>query len=162
MWKTSAIESNPEKIKFQILRDEKIISVSEFISGLKDSEEFRAFYNSVLADAAFPAFFWEHKPITFDSLDDAYEFMLVNSEALNNVQSDPHAFAEHFNSQEEVISFSNLYGDAKLIVPCPAKNDSNYTHLGKFVRNSSEKQIDSFWKKVGEEILNSISEKPKG
>jgi hypothetical protein len=147
MWKVSKSKSNSEKIKFHILKEDEIISVSEFISGLKESEAFRTFYNSMLIDNPFTAFFRENKPMTFDSLVDDYEFCIVNGEELNRVAY-PETFAEHFKT-------------SKLIVSCPVQDHSHYTHLGKFVRSSSKNQIDNFWKKVGGEMLNHVSDNPK-
>lgn len=94
------------------------------------------------------------------TLDEAFEFVLVNSSTLPGLTAEKHFFEKYF-SGESVVSFPNLGGDAQLIVPTDKSADNNYTHLATFVRNAAPEQVDKFWQVVAEIYRKSISETPK-
>lgn len=161
MWQSIQINSNDNQtIKFYIEESGKKISVADFINNLIESKYFRFYYNTLLKDSSFIAFFWENIPFTKNSLTIDYEFSLVNSTSLMNQKSDPSAFDDYFKKEEEVVSFSNLRGDANLIVPCPNQNLDSYSHIGNFVRSSDMNQIDKLWEMVGNEISKSLRDNP--
>ena len=145
MWtlQSKTLSSN-QVLQYQILQDGKVMSFEEVIVHWKNTSIFRAFYNGILADAPFEAFFWEVLPITKDGLQGDFEFVLVNSSTLTRIRANPRPFQEHFENypSKEVISFPNLSGDAQLVVPAPQIAVKNYTHLAKVVRNAPDSQID--------------------
>ncbi len=147
-------------IQYHIFEKDNLLSRKEVIHLWKDNPEFRIFYNNILIDSEFSGFFWEHPPSTKNDLEKDYEFVLISSSILNNLQPDIHSFQEHF-TDDNVIHFSNLGGDAQLIVPTPKMDNHNYTHLAKFVRNAPLSQIHDFWKLVGEIYLTNLGEKQK-
>lgn len=49
--------------------------------------------------------------------------------------------------------------DATLVVPTPQSDLSNYTHLGRFIRNAPINQIDAFWKNTGITVSTELKEK---
>ena len=81
-------------------------------------------------------------------------------------------FEEHFHTcEKDVVSFSNLGGDAFLVVPCPPSKDKQentktsredmkmYGHLSAFVALSKDvKQLQNFWIKVAETFETRISQ----
>lgn len=161
MWKVSEIESSQQNIKFVIHEDGSPISNRDFLELLQDSQTFRKFYNSFLAETSYETFFWENKPMMGQNLGDDYECNILNSDFLANRSPDPHTFNQYFDESKQVVTFPNLGNDAELIVPCPHVNGETYTHIGSFVRQATPNQIDEFWSITGIETLKSIGSKPK-
>lgn len=161
MWKVSEIESSQQNIKFAIHEDGSPISNRYFLELLQDSQSFREFYNSFLAETDYEAFFWENKPMMGQNLGQDYECTILNSAFLASRSPDSQTFRQYFDKDKMVVTFSNLGNDAELIVPCPQKDDNCYTHIGSFVRKADDEQIDEFWKITGRETLREIGSKPK-
>lgn len=161
MWNINEIGSTNSNRKFQLLENESPVSHRRFLELLAGDQNFVVFYNSYLENCDFEAFFWENKPLTQYNLNKIYECNLVQSELLAGVKPDTQTFSSYFKSTQNVVSFPNLGGDAKLIVPCPDTNPDVYTHIGNFVRKAPKQQIMKFWKRVGSDMLNEISNKPK-
>ncbi len=125
-------------------------------------------------DASFRSMFIDHltqftnayrletPPVTLVSMNRVFEFVLVDSPELSS-RADPTAFADHFRKAKagtETIAFSNLSGDASLVVPCPVSAASNYAHLSAFMRGAPLTQKHSLWKTVGETVLARINTAP--
>lgn len=119
----------------------------------------------------FKGFFFETKGATPRQSAKPFEFVLVDSPALQQFgesNPDPSAFAEHFpscNDEGGVCSFSNLGGDARLVSPTPMANipDTTYSHLAAFVRGAPTPQVIQFWQRAAQEystVLNSQTNKP--
>ena len=72
-------------------------------------------------------------------------------------------FRDHFTDDDEnqgVVTFDNLGGDAKLIVPSPRTDADVYGHLAAFVRHAPEMQIDALWRVAGETLRKSVGDRP--
>ena len=81
---------------------------------------FRSRYLSVLADAPFAAYRWETPPVTRQTVDRPFEFILFDAPELL-VSADAEAFVEYCTgtaADEGVVGFSNLGKDAYLLAPC--------------------------------------------
>lgn len=161
MWTAFKIDSTSQNLKFGIKEHGSPISNRKFLQLLTNSEEFRTFYNQFLADLNFEAFFWENKPLTDQTLNDEYECNIINTDFLAGRSPDSQTFSDYFSENENVVTFPNLAKDAGLIVPCPKKENSSYTHIGNFVRKAGKDQIDDLWKVTGSETLRSIDSKPR-
>lgn len=161
MWTPFKIESSDQNVKFVIEKDDSRISNRELLKLLRDSRKFRKFYNDFLASSDFDAFFWENKPVTDKTLDNEYECNIINTNFLAGRSPDAQTFNQYFDSSKNVVTFPNLANDAELIVPCPKKKNSCYTHIGSFVRKADEDQIDDFWRVTASETLQSVGGKPK-
>lgn len=160
MWRAINIESTETNTKFIINEENESITCHRFLTLLKTSEEFRNFYNKYLAVSKFDAFFWENKPIAKHTLQNIYECNLINSDYLAERLPDFQTFSTRFKNDKSAVSFPNLGGDAQLIVPCPQKNHSVFTHIGSFVREADREQVNAFWKLVAKEALNCIGTEP--
>jgi hypothetical protein len=90
--------------------------------------------------SGFPDFFWECRPVSKQTLSDRFEFALTDARGhLRAKQASINDFEEHFEGfpkqkiPDQVTSFWNLGGDAKLVVPAPsssrAADSSTYAHL---------------------------------
>lgn len=121
------------------------------------SEETILNFNQCLANSNFKAFFWEVKPVNLKLLNQDFEFVLVESNSLLKINSDDSHFSQYFTSDDLVVHFSNLNGDAELIVPTPISDKTDYTHIANFVRTAERKQIIDFWKKVVTIYSNKIN-----
>jgi len=158
MWQTEQTPRSPPTIyQYTILQNRNQLTFAQFIGRLIEDADFRTYYNDLLANNSFPAFFWEHPPLTrSEAGEKPYEFVLVRADALSRVAPEPRAFAQHFHKKDAVTTFSSLGGDAQLIAPAPRGDASHYTHLAGFVRRASKEQQDAFWKRVGEEYARAI------
>lgn len=159
-WRLKPLESTEANLKFNINHNDERLSTKQFLHYLKSSIEFRTFYNNILINCGFAAFFWENKPLTNEKLNNDYECNLVNSQFLADQSPDSETFRNYFDSDKEVVTFKNLGKDADLIVPVPKNEVGCYTHIGAFVRCKNRNQIDAFWKTVANETLRITGNKP--
>lgn len=161
MWEPYIIEKAEGFVKYQIQDFQGKLSYRNWIESLKHSEDFIKFFNDILKNNSFRAFFWEVKPISKDQLDSAFEFVIVESTTLSRIQTDSTPFQKYFSDGKEVVSFPNLGGDAQLIVPTDLKKTVTYPHIAEFVRNAPVSQAINFWKTVGHQFGNHIDKLPK-
>jgi hypothetical protein len=146
-----------------ISADGKQISYAEAIDLWQHGETFRTFFNSLLADAPFPAFFWETPAVNQLTVKRPFEFVLVDSPQLAKVGSNSSAFASHFAAASDgkaVVTFPNLRQDALLVVPCPQGPPSAYSHLAAFVRQAPESQQHCLWQTVGLTLQQQLQQQP--
>ncbi len=136
--------------QYQILLGDTPLKFREVFELWRASVSFRSFYNKILTTSTFPAFYWEHPPMTSAELNNDYEFVLVNSSALALIHSDPVPFEAKFREGHAAVRFPNLRADAELITPTPQGDDlSGYAHLARFVREGEGEQQQVFWQLVG-------------
>jgi hypothetical protein len=150
-------------LRYRLLHDAKPLSWSDVMVRWKNDQAFRCFFISILADAPFAAYFWETPPVTSATIDQEFEFVLVDSEQLVGVHTDQRAFANHFASAQSgasVIEFSNLGGDAHLVVPCPNEPVSAYSQLSTFARGAPEDQQHQLWALVGAALERRLGAQP--
>ena len=150
-------------LQFRLLHGDEPLLWSDVIHRWQNDDQFRSFFGSLLADAPFPAYFWEAPPITRTGIDRDFEFVLVDAPQLVDVRVDEHAFAEHFASGEvgtSVIEFSNLGGDASLVVPCPLGTLSAYSQISTFARRAPMHQQHQLWKRVGATLERQLGADP--
>ena len=159
MWKSKRKLIENDRIhKISIFRDDKQVTYLEAIELWQQDESFRTFFISLLADTPMAAYFWETPPIS-QSIDREFEFVLIDSPKLADVEPDPSDFRQHFESAtEEVVTFPNLGNDALLVVPCPINNIPESTHLANFLREAPESQQHLLWKTVGRSLQQKLDE----
>ena len=119
----------------RILSGEKPVAYAEIVERWQSDSVFREFFIGILADAPYGAYLWETPPIARLTSTRAFEFVLVDSPALARLNPDPEAFASHFEATDpgaKVAVFSNLGGDALLVVPTPQAPLIVYPHLAAF------------------------------
>ena len=148
-------------IKFAIEYGSSPVSYAEIIRQWQDNSDFRAFFIDLLLNSPFAAFRWETPPVTMATVDQPFEFVLIDSPEIS-LDPDPTAFAEHFEKADVggVVAFPNLGGDAILIAPCPVVAQSDYGHLAVYLRNSHVRQQHLLWALVGAAMQRRISSKP--
>jgi len=134
------------------------IPFADVITLWRTDPDFRAFFIALLAESPFSAFRWETPPITSANADRDFEFVLLQSNALER-PVDPSAFASHFTGNA-VETFPNLGGDAVMVVPCPVASESIYGHLASFIRNAPESQVHQLWQSVSAAMQERIDDQP--
>lgn len=163
-YRTNIAELNDgNALRFTLLADDVPLSWSAVIEQWQNVSAFRSFFTSILVDVPFPAYFWETPPVTSSSIDQEFEFVLVNSQQLAGIHTDQHSFANRFASAQHdasVIQFANLGGDATLVVPCPGEPLSAYSQLATFSREAPVEQQHELWKLVGATIERQLGENP--
>lgn len=152
--------NNGRVLRYRLLRDNKPLPWSDVIDRWQNDRSFRSFFISLLADAPFPAYFWETPPVTISTVIQTFEFVLVDSQRLIGVQSNQQAFEEHFNSDDSVIEFSNLGGDATLVAPCPREPLSAYAQISTFARSAPVDQQHKLWALVATALKRRLSDQP--
>lgn len=148
-------------IKFAVDVGTRPATFVEVMHGWQSDVAFRSLFNALLSDTPLAAFRWETPPITTTTVNRPFEFVLLDSPGLAR-RPDTEAFAEHFQdaAETEVVTFSNLGGDAILVVPCPVAASSAYGHLAAFVREAPERQRHALWQAVGEAMLRRVGTRP--
>jgi len=147
--------------KLRILRDAEPLRYADVLGLWQRDESFRSFFMSLLADAPFPAFRWETPPVTTDTVNRQFEFVILDSPWLA-LRPDSTPFADYFTADSDsgIVAFENLGRDATLVVPCPRGPDSVYGHLAAFTRQAPEEQNHGLWIIVGRTMQKRISDKP--
>ena len=137
-------------LHFQLQEDGQLLTVQQVLDLWQNSIAFCAFYNQLLVELPFEGFFWENKPMSRATLAQPYEFVVIGTSAFEGKATNSAAFANYFDSNEWVVDFANLGKNATLIVPCPNNtSESDYLHIGKFVRNAPAAQCHALWTSVG-------------
>jgi len=147
--------------RFFVDLDARPASFAEILRVWQDDAAFRSSFQAQLADAPYAAFRWETPPVTETTITRPFEFVLLDSPGLA-CHPDPRPFAEHFAAacEEGIVVFSNLGGDAIMVVPSPLTSPSAYGHLAAFVRNAPEAQWHALWRTVGQAMCQRLGPRP--
>jgi len=86
------------------------------------------------------AYFWECPPVSEDTLDKPFEFVVIKSETLDNITQNFKSFKEHIDKGKK--SFSSHSGNTLIIPPLPEKLD--YKNLHNFIQNAPVEQQKEF------------------
>jgi len=135
-------------LRYSIQTAGRSLSWADSINNWRYDIAYRDCFLEILRNAPFPAFFWETPPVTRATVTRRFEFVLVDSPALDGVTADARSFDEHFRAAapgSDVVTFANLGGDAFLVAPQPPKNMAGYPHLADFARRAPEDQQHAFW-----------------
>ena len=89
--------------------------------------------------------------------------MLVNAPGFVSRRVDSESYKSYFTTSgddEGVVSFSNLGGDATLVVPSPRGQTVAYGHLAAFVRNAPAAQLRALWRVLGRVAESKLGDDP--
>ena len=162
MWNSQTELIDSERIqKISVFQNDNQVTYSSVIKLWQQDKSFREFFISLLADAPMSAYFWETLPFSQSTVDREFEFVLIDSPKLADIEPDPTDFSKYFESAtEEVVTFPNLGNDALLVVPCPIANTVARTHLASFVRFAPESQQHLLWQTVGRTLQHRLNPEP--
>lgn len=160
--KTESTQSN-NVTRYQINNSERVVSYRDVIELWCNDDSFRKFYTDLLAASPYSAFRWETPVLTNDTVDNPFEFVLLDTPGFATRSTDSHSFKNFFtddDADQGVVCFQNLSGDATLVVPSPRTDHGAYGHLAAFIRNAPQTQVDALWQVVGQTAKEKISDKP--
>jgi len=137
------------------------LSYASVLDRWQNDAGFRKHFIQTLAKAPFSAFRWETPPVTNGSMNQPFEFVLLDSPGLVT-RPDPRAFSEHFRAAQAggIVEFSNLGGDAVLVVPCPDDRPLDYAHLAAFLRHAPVEQQHALWQAVAAAMQRRLGARP--
>jgi hypothetical protein len=148
-WQAIIQEQDNSFLTIRLSAGGQLLSWNDVITSWTKDAAFRDFYNQLLVDLPYGAFFWEHPPVTRMLLEEIYEFSVFPAPYLAGVKVDGAPFKPFFTLETAVVSFDNLRPDAHLLVPCPVGPPTAYAHLADFVRQAPPEQINVFWQRLG-------------
>ncbi|HRX79649.1 MAG TPA: hypothetical protein P5307_11345, partial [Pirellulaceae bacterium] len=160
MWDSRSDLLNDGRIQhFTLLRDDTPLAFADVLSLWRDDASFRSYFCTLLGASPFEAYRWEAPSVTLATLSRQFECVLLRSDALARAV-DTTAFATHFNSESEVVTFPNLGGDAVMVVPCPIGDASIYGHLASFIRHAPQSQLHHLWQSVAIAMEHRVCDRP--
>ncbi|MDX2071611.1 MAG: hypothetical protein SFV55_24485 [Haliscomenobacter sp.] len=161
MWQAYPItQPQSTTLQFQIKEQGEPLSFAQVIQLWQNSTPFCSYFNTLLAEIPFEAYYWEVAPITQTQTSLPFEFVVINSTPLRHIIPDQSAFQEYFAANKAVVDFLNLGKDAHLLVPTPIGDANCYAHLAQFVRHAPATQQDEFWNRVGELYGAALNDQP--
>ena len=149
--------------RVRLLLDARAATFSEVLAGWREDAECRAEVLRSLAQAPYAGYFWEHPNVTRSTLEQPYEFVLLDAPSLASIRPEPGAFAEQFSGNDEgdgIATFPNLGNDAILVVPKPVANLEAYSHLAAFARHAPIDQQHALLRAIGHAMERRISDAP--
>jgi hypothetical protein len=162
MWMAHETEIQPgTSRRFAVARGRRELTFREAIAAWQSDDEFGRWLSGLLEAVPFSAFRWETPAVTEATAGRAFEFVVLDSPELER-EATPDPFQEHLdgNSGDPIVTFSNLGGDAVLVVPRPIGARLAYAHIGAFVRSAPEPQRLALWRAVGRAMSRRIGARP--
>lgn len=160
MWRSDG-EALANGTKYRMWHNSSAISFEMLFSLLAENQSFVCWYTELLAQTNFNSFFWEHPALRSCDMSQLAEFVLIEAHSLTGLRADPNAFADQLAaSDDQVVVFKNLGGDAELVAPCPPDDAQSCAHLAPFVRTAPGKLVSRFWNTVGKTVLGSVNDRP--
>ncbi|PWQ96791.1 DUF6940 family protein [Leucothrix arctica] len=138
--------------KYRVIRNGSPLTYANVLDLWSTDFTFREYFTSLLAASPFTAYRWETPALNIGTVDNEFEFVLINSPSLCNRKTDAATYKKYFTNKEKnggIVTFANLGGDATLIVPSPRTDANAYGHLAAFLRQAPAEQHDAFWKVLG-------------
>lgn len=159
-WSATTIEGDDSRsVRYQLHASTGLMTWRDVLHAWSGSDNFADYFTGLLAGSAFDAFRWETPRLDEAGLEDAFEFVLVQSNELRG-HADSSAFEEHFTPNDPVVVFGNLGGDCVLVVPRPLAEWDDFGHLAAFLRSGSQKQIRCLWRETSAAVLKRVRTGP--
>ena len=144
---------------FVIQTSSGAVSRAAFFEALANDRLLRTVLTEVLRESRHSAFAWETPALSAATADLDATFAIIDSPALGRVDPDPSPFASQLAKCDRIATFSNLGGDAVLVVPSP-RAAPVATHLAAFVRSAPVDVIEDLWSAVGQAVIRRRNAKP--
>jgi hypothetical protein len=148
--------------KIGLTQDGERATYAEVLDAWHRDEAFSRFFVSLLADAPYRAFRFETPPVRRDTIDQLFEFVLLDYPSLD-CPADDAAFGAYFTApgaEHGVVGFENLSKDAFLLTPTPLGAHHAYSHLAAFARRGPMAQQLRLWREVSEALYRRLSAAP--
>ena len=147
--------------KFRIINSGCELEYRQVLDLWECDQGFAEFYSSIFKKCGFDSYIWEMPPVSTNTLDQAFEFVILNTPK-SSIKPDIDTFAEFFDRNAKnhgIVSFLNLGHDAMLVVPSPLRDGANYSGLSEFFTEAPLDQQKSLWKVTAHQIKLRLSEK---
>lgn len=157
-------ELTPDAVtRYELLHAGRVMSWSDVLRGWQSDPLFREWFADLLRASPFDGFRWETPPVSSETTDSPFEFVLRNSPEFCRRRTDSRTFAQYFTRDDSpgIVSFPNPKGDTLLIVPSPRTDDhACYGHLAAFLRKAPRRQADALWSETGRLLTAGICAVP--
>jgi hypothetical protein len=158
------VSSLPEAgIRIEISEGDRPATVQSVLAALKTEPRVGSWFGACLKALPWRAFYWECPALTTATLGDPFECVALEAPSLMDQAAEPDAFRAHLDETPPgslVAVFSNLSGDAVLVVPKEGNKGRGYPHLGAFLRYASQAQIAAFFSALASQGLSLCREGP--
>ena len=156
-WAFAPVDGSSNRYHGRRLGD--VATWRDLIDGLQHSSACRMALTAALRSRPETQVFWETPALTAAALDDPFEFV-VTSAPLDR-PADPAPFARYLNqSTTPVVTFTNLGGDATLVVPADLDDGTGHNYLLSFLRTAGDSQLHAFWQAAGAAIDARVDDRP--
>lgn len=156
--------AGPGVIHYRPATKGQAVTRQQFLEHLARGDHWLDTFVQVLVDCPFTAYRIEMPACAGFNKDADAEFVLIDSPMLVR-ESDAQPFSSYFDaaSQSEqsglgIVNFSNLGGDAQMVVPLPGKAPEICAHLGRFMREASPTRQRDLWGIAAAEMLKKIEQ----
>lgn len=147
--------------KYRPVRDGAPLTWADVLDLWRGTDDsFRLFFIGMLKASACPCFRLETPAVTSAGVEQAFEFVLVDSPEID-LPADPRDFQGYFDGRpDDVLVFANLGGDATMVVPRPREGITGYAHIAGFVNHAPMEQQLLLWKTTGETLHEKLGKSP--
>ncbi|XP_057306398.1 uncharacterized protein LOC130644705 isoform X1 [Hydractinia symbiolongicarpus] len=156
------------RLQYDLFNHDSILMYRDVLRLMEHNKTFRKFLTNIFKALPLTAYVWEVVPVTdTEAASTPFQFVITESNSLNRMTKDSQTFASHFkrSTNPYVTSFLNLGRDAKLVAPLPATKllimECDYSHIGKFMTDAPDEQIDALWIEVAKAMSERLSDSPK-
>lgn len=149
-YKQEIISDDTTKIRYY---GNDIMLTYKQVIDLWNDKNFVDVFIEPMKNVNYDAYLFETTPVSIDNLDIEFEYVLIKSDSLSKIKSDPVPFSEYLNKcNKNITVFKNPSGDTTLIVPCIKDKIEIYAHIAKFIRNAPNNQIYDLFKMISKKI----------
>lgn len=156
MYSTKILGQDSTAIRFNILKNDTLISFQEVFELWESNSDFIEFYVQSIKEFDFKAFFWEHPGLTMQTIVRPYECILQKSENFDSRIINERAFKDYLHTSNYVEDFLNLGKNARLVIPTKQSNAEVYKHLGSFIFHAESLQIQALFNRIGTVVQQEI------
>ncbi len=154
-----SFEPSGDPIRHLARQGERAATWRDVISGLQSSANCRDALTATLCERPEEQVFWETPAVTRDALEAPFEFVVSNAGLHRS--PDPTPFARYIvEAIDPVVTFTNLGGDATLVVPTDLGDGTTHNYLLSFLRTAGAEQIHAFWRAAGAAIEARVDHRP--
>ncbi len=149
--------------RYKVLSNKRPLTYADALELLRNDSDFRTFMTAQLKQSEYTAFRWETPHIQTATSSRNFEFVLLDNPSFTQRRTDAETYKAYFaaaSDENGIVSFTNLGGDATLVVPSPRTNEDAYGHFASFSRNAPVLQVDALWQKIAGTVLGMVSDRP--
>lgn len=149
--------------RYRVHSNKRPLTYADALELLRNDSDFRTFMTAQLKQSEYTAFRWETPHIQTATSSRNFEFVLLDNPSFTQRRTDAETYKSYFAAASDksgIVSFTNLGGDATLIVPSPRTNEDAYGHFASFLRNAPVLQVDALWQKIAGTVLGMVSDRP--